>query len=688
MSDDFRPYVPDEDRRPEFTGLAVVLGIVMAVILGSANAYLGLKAGMTVAATFPAAVVSMAVLRIFRRGILEENMARTVASVGEALVAGAIFTIPALVIAGPWRDDFFTLEHYLEATALMVVGGVLGVLFVTVLRKILVVETDLPFPESVAAAEIHKAGQTGGTGARYVFAAMGLAAVVELLKEFKVIAGSWGRFIAFGRSKVSLLTSKGEMIGEVPGGGGAAVSTFEISPALLGVGYIIGPRLASIAFAGGVLAWGLLVPLLSYVLGPAALTEWIGRPPAGAPEGAAVSWDLLTSRIWLYMVRPIAVGGMLVGVVYTLYSMRTQLFGGIGRAVRDIWRIRQEEGERRTDRDLNFRSVFFWIGVLVLAMACLYFYFTRSVPGAIAAALVMSVAGFFFAAVAGYLVGLIGSSNNPISGLTLSTLIMAALLMVAVGLTGESGIVAVLAVAAVVCCACGVAGDMLQDLKVGRILGGTPWRMEIGEVLGVIFAALVLFFPLVMLHAGDVQRGGIGFGGENLPAPQAGLMAMLTKGIVAGEMAWPLVIAGMLMGVGLILVQAPSPMLIAVGMYLPFETTCTIFVGGAVRWAVMKAGERRALVSAAKARVENAGVLLSSGLIAGEALTRLAIAGYVLLQSAVETLPDFYAVFDLKDPAIAGRAFLLGLVPLAILISVLYWIPLGNAREPPSQQED
>lgn len=689
MSDSFKPYVPDDSNEREFTGLAVLLGIVMAVVLGAANAYLGLKAGMTVAATFPAAVVSMAVLRIFRRGILEENMSRTVASVGEALVAGAVFTIPALVIAGPWKESFFTLEHYLEATALMLVGGVLGVLFVTVLRRILVVESDLPFPESVAAAEIHKAGRQGGTGAVYVFFAMFLAAVVECLAKFHVIATTWTRFIAFGKSKVALMTGRGEMIGEVSGGGGATFSTFSISPALLGVGYIIGPRLGAIAFSGGVLAWGLLVPLLTYFLGPTALESWVGQAPAGALDAGPLTWNDMTSRIWLFMVRPIAVGGMLVGVVYTLFSMRKQLFGGLARAVGDLSRIRLESGaESRTDKDLDFRKIFVWIGILVVAMAGVYMYFTGSVVGSIVSALVMAVAGFFFAAVAGYLVGLIGSSNNPISGLTLSTLILAAILMVAIGVKGESGVLAVLAVAAVVCCACGVAGDMLQDLKVGRILGGTPWRMQIGEILGVTCAAAVLFLPLVLLHEGDIAGGGIGFGGKELPAPQAGLMAMLTKGIVAGEMAWPLVIAGILMGIALILVRAPSPMLIAVGMYLPFDTTFAIFVGGIVRWAVIWTQERRKHDEGQRLRVENTGVLLASGLIAGEALTRLAMAGYTILRTFLRdrfpewtALPDFYRVFpDLDGTQILY--FLYGLIPFAVLVFVLYRLPLRDAGKP------
>jgi putative OPT family oligopeptide transporter len=529
----------------------------------------------------------------------------------------------------------------------------------------------------VAAAEIHKAGQKGGTGASYVFGAMGFAALVPLLDKLKIIATDWSKFIPFKSSQVNLITDKGARIGEVAGGGGALFSAFEINPALLGVGFIIGPRLSSIAFAGGVFAWGLLVPLLCYFTGPSTLSQWLNLPPAGAAEGDPLTWTMLTEQVWLFMVRPIAVGGMLVGVVYTLFSMREQLLGGLARAVRDITKIKVGEGaESRLDKDLNFKYIFMGIGILIVAMAALYIYFTKSVTGSIVSALVMATAGFFFAAVAGYLVGLIGSSNNPISGLTLSTLIVSALLMVAIGVTGESGVLAVLAVAAVVCCSCGVAGDMLQDLKVGHILGGTPWRMELGELIGVIAAAAILFFPLVMLHEGDIAEGGIGFGGKELSAPQAGLMAMLTKGIVAGEMAWPLVIAGMFMGLALILIGAPSPMLIAVGMYLPFSVTFTIFVGGAVRWVVSRVQARRKLDAAQGQRVENTGILLASGLIAGGALMKLVIAGYVILNKEFkDQFPDLPKVFEEPN-------FLAGLAVFAVMIGLLYFFPLRSAGKP------
>jgi putative OPT family oligopeptide transporter len=358
---------------------------------------------------------------------------------------------------------------------------------------------------------------------------------------------------------------------------------------------------------------------------------------------------------------------MLVGAVSTLYKMRTQLFGGIARAMGDISKAAGSKVQQnRCDKDLDFKWIFSAIGIGVIFMAALYYYFCGSLGGAIVAAVAMAVTGFFFSAVSGYLVGLIGSSNNPISGLTLSTLIIAALLMVLIGVKGEGGVAAVLGVAAVVCCMCGVAGDMLQDLKVGKLLGGTPWKMEIGEIIGVIAAALVMYVPLFILHVGDMKMGGVGFGGKDLPAPQAGLMAMLAKGIVTGQMAWPLVIAGMLMSVSLILIGAPSPMLIAVGMYLPIQTTFAVFVGGVIKWLVDVFGRKKNLNDRQLSRVSNNGILLASGFIAGEALIGLLVAALAFFNIM---LPH---VFD--TPSIW-----IGLFVLFVLGWILVKIPLGNA---------
>jgi putative OPT family oligopeptide transporter len=651
----FRPYVPEQTQMSEFTVRAVVIGLVMTVVLGAANAYLGLSAGMTIAATYPAAVIGMAVLRLWKGSILEENIARTVGSIGESVAAGAIFTLPAFIISKAWPS--FDFEHaYWKSTAMMMVGGILGILFVTLLRRVMVEDPELPYPESLAASEIHKAGQRGSGAAKILFYNMGFGAVVQLLGELKLFAAKYSHLLPIGKLGKSLvrLNDTEGYVRAVNVGSYTTVHAPAVRPAFLGVGYIIGPKLAALNFSGGVLAWGLLVPLLAYFLGPQL-------------QESKVSWEAVSKAIWMSVVRPIAVGGMLVGAGFTLFRMRKSLASGLRRAVSDLKKAgAQAQATSRLDRDLSAKTVFVGLGVAFVCMVLLYLYFSETLSGGLVAALVMIVLGFFFAAVSGNLVGLIGSSNNPISGLTLSTLIVAALLMVSIGVSGVSGVAAVLGVAAVVCVSSAVAGEMLQDLKVGHILGGTPRSMQIGDVLGVIFASAVLYFPLFVLHQGDINVKGAGFGGEKLPAPQASLMSYLAKGIVEGDMAWPLIGVGVLMGITLILVQVRSPMLFAVGMYLSLGTTFAIFLGGVFRWVTDRLRDRKGFNEAQKARVENAGVLTASGLIAGEAMVGLVVAAS---QFAGIKLPEIFA----------HPSFLSGLIALAILAAVMIKVPLANA---------
>jgi len=651
------PFIPEKTELREFTVRALILGLIMTVILGAANAYLGLRAGMTIAATYPAAVIGMAVLRLMRGSILEENFARTVGSIGESVAAGAIFTIPAFLIVGVWTK-FNTLDAYLKSSALMFVGGLLGILFVTFLRRVMVTDPELPFPESVAAAEIHKAGQKGSAGAKFLFQAMGVGALIYALGVLKLFAASRDFIVkvgTIGSSFVRLGTTKTSPT--VGTGGTIAVAGPGIYPAYIGVGYIIGPRLASLNFAGGVLAWGLFAPLLVYFLGPQLVTSFYG-PETSMDQ---VSWEAMVGHVWRFIIRPIAVGGMLVGASYTLYRMRKNLMAGLKRSVSDVKKAAGKvEQVSRLEKDLDFRYVFSGLALCFLLMVFVYRVFAGAFGASLVAALVMALAGFFFAAVSGNLVGTIGSSNNPISGLTLSTLIIAAILMVLIGATGMSGVAAVLGVAAVVCVSSAVAGEMLQDLKVGHILGGTPWKMQVGDVIGILVSSLVLFFPLMILH------GAFTFGSKDLPAPQAGLMAALAQGIVGGEMAWPLVIVGMFMGFALILVQVRSPMLVAVGMYLPLETTFAIFCGGVIRAIVDKMAAKRNFNEAQKARVENTGILLASGLIAGEALTGLVRAALTF--------------FNIPIPGImAAPSYFFGLVFLIIIGIYLVAVPLRNA---------
>jgi putative OPT family oligopeptide transporter len=663
---EFKPYVPAETSMAEFTLRALIPGLVMSVVLGAANAYLGLKAGMTIAATYPAAVIGMAILRLSKGSILEENMARTVGSIGESVAAGAIFTIPAFYIARIWIDFDFTLQRYLECTAIMLAGGILGIMFVTLLRRVMVEDPELPYPESVAASQIHIAGRVGGSGAKFLFYAMGLGAVIQSLGQLRLFATQAQTFVNFAASSIRLKTGV-----EVQGAGGAVISSPAVSPAYIGVGYIIGPRLAALNFTGGLLAWGLFVPLLLFLKGP-ELAAFIA--PA---TDAATQWEGLAAGVWRFIVRPIAIGGMLVSAGYTLYRMRKNLALGLSRSIADVKRAATAgDVQNRIEKDLNLNVV----GIGILAAAVLTFfvyrYFAQDTMAALVAMLVMVVAGFFFAAVSGYLVGMIGSSNNPISGLTLATLIVAALLMVILGMKGGAGVAAVLGVAGVVCVSAAVAGEMLQDLKVGHILGGTPWKMQVGDVIGVVLSAAVMFIPLVILHQGDLNAGQQasppyegGFGSKVIPAPQAGLMALLSQGIVGGQMAWPLIIVGMLMAVGFILLQVRSPMLVCVGMYLPLETTFAIFVGGLIRGLVDKMAARRNFNEAQKARVENNGVLLASGLIAGEALIGLVFA--------------WMAFREIQTPAIfESPSFITSLFVLALIAGVLVLVPIKNAGRP------
>jgi putative OPT family oligopeptide transporter len=662
----FRPYVPDNTNMPEFTLRALLLGLILTVILGAANAYLGLRAGMTIAATYPAAVIGMAVLRIMKGSLLEENITRTVGAIGESVAAGAIFTIPAFVISGAW--PVFDFKHaYLKSSILMLIGGALGIFFITLLRRVMVEDPELPFPESVAASEIHKAGQQGSRAAKILFSNMGFGGLIYLLgqfslfspsRDFMVNVGEFGKsFVRMGRSATAPKLAAG------------AATTFSqpaISPAYLGVGYIIGPRLAALNFSGGVVAWGLLVPLILFLGGPNLVAQF-------APAGTALPggfWADQAGAVWSYIVRPIAVGGMLVGACYTLFKMRKSLASGMARAVSDLKKsAAQHASTARTERDLNGKVVFGGLFAMLLCMVALYTEYAGVLRAGIVAAIVMIIIGFFFAAVSGNLVGLIGSSNNPISGLTLAALVIAALLMVLLGVSGLHGVAAVLGVAAIVCISSAVAGEMLQDLKVGHILGGTPAKMQIGEFFGVAVASFTLLPVLLLLNQANINSGGIGFGDRQLPAPQAGLMAMLAKGIVGGEMAWPLIMVGILMGLALIMIEVKSPMLFAVGMYLPLETTFAIFVGGVIRWILDKMRDRRNLNEAQKARVENAGVLTASGFIAGEALMGIVIA---IFRYKEWPLPVIF-----QHPNVAN-----GFIVLVILAIVMVRVPLANAGSP------
>jgi putative OPT family oligopeptide transporter len=652
----------------EFTLRALIIGLILAVVLGAANAYLGLGAGMTIAATYPAAVLGMALLRMLKKStILEENFTRTVGSIGESVAAGAIFTLPAFYITGIWKNNFSSMETYLTASLILIAGGILGILFVALMRKVMVEDKELPFPESQAAAEIHKAGQKGASGSKYLFIAMFVGGLLKLLGEFKVFAVSWSKFIYTGAKTITGTTIKTH--------GGFLAGAPKISAAYFGVGYIIGPRLAALNFSGSLLAWGLFIPIIMLILGPSVINDpvynLIGAD--GTPNFAG--WEHLSTDIWKYIVRMMAIGGMLVAAFFTLYNMRNSLFVGLKRSVNDLKKAKQDSAEvvERTEKDLKFSWILLGIAVAAVLTFCVtFFIFNASILIALAAATLMVLLAFFLSAVSGYLVGIIGSSSNPISGLTVTVIVVTGLIFLALGVSHDvHGVAAVLGVAAIVAVAVAVAGEMFQDLKAGHILKGTPWKMQVGDIIGVVVAGLVMFGVLILLNQGDIAKGQVegytgGFGSKNLTAPQAGLFAVLSNGIIAGQMVWSLIIAGMLMGVALILMKVKSPMLIFVGMYLPLETVAAIFLGGLFKGIVDYYVAKKQLNDSQKSVVENTGVLMASGLIAGEALMGLVVAIFAIGNIF------FGNVFSLFD----NPPYLLGLVFLVIIGYFLIKVPL------------
>lgn len=673
---EFKPYVSADESLAELSIRALILGILMAVFLGAANAYLGMKAGQTISAIFPAAVIAAAAFRLpfFRGTILEQNIARTAAAMGEALIAGAIFTIPAFLIVQVNGQRLWTKFRYWDSTLIMLVGGLLGVMFIVLLRRTLVEDVSLPFPESAACVEIVKAGQKADSGAKHVFSALSLGALIELFKNssgLTLIRDVTSGFFQLPKSVVHHFNINKIPMGDVTHQGAIPWSSPVASPALMGVGYIIGPKWAAVNFSGGVMAWLVLIPLIIFV-DP-------DLPRRLSLSGQSVGLVDQANSVWYNLVRPIAVGAMLVGSINTLWGMRESLARGLIHSFR-----KQSDASSggatasRLEKDLNFRWVIVAIVALLVPMIAIYYRYMHTFGGAILSAFVLVITGFIFTAVGGYLVGIIGGSNQPVSGLTLSALIVAALMMLAIGQQGSAGIAAVLAVAAVVCCAASAGGSLIQDLRVGHLLGGTPWKMQMAEIISVTVIAFVMVFPMIILHEGNIAKGGIGIGDQALPAPQAGLMAQLAKGIVGGDMPWGLLIMGMAFALMLILIKAPSPMLIAVGMYLPFETTFAIFVGGIIRWMAMRIATSRKMPEEQQLALSNTGTLLASGFIAGEALMGVALSGLVL--AGIPSLTQ--KLTGREEFALLGSAGgWLSILVFACVTFVLIRIPIRSAEK-------
>ncbi len=630
------PLIPPEMNLPEFTLEACIVGVLISVIMGAANAYFGLFAGMTVSATIPAAVLSMAWFYGARKknSMLEVNIAKTAGSAGESLAAGVIFTIPAFVIAGVWSGF-----DPLTTTMIAMVGGMLGVLFTVPLRRVLVIESRLPFPEGIAGASVLRAGSEGGKQAIFL--------VVS------IVVGSLFKFLQSGAKLWHEAVEGVVGLGKYAVGGkqtdGYLYMGSNLSPALLGVGYIVGLRISSMVFAGGLIGWFIIIPLLLFVN---------GIPTGTAPLDAF--WVT-----WSTQIRYVGVGTMIVGGLWTMFRLRSALATGISGAFK-----KAVLGTLRTDKDLDMKKTFIAICAMVLPIGIVYYILTESILVSTIGAIIMLVAAFFFSAIAGYLAGLVGSSNNPISGVTISTLLFAAIVIMIAGGSGAAGIAGTLGVAAVVCCAAAISGDVLQDLKTGYIIGATPWKMELSEIVGVIPIALIMAPVLTLLHSAY----GIGTGQPgSLQAPQASLMAMVATALFEGTMPWPFVFAGMGLAFVLILLDLPV-MPIAVGIYLPLQLSVPMFVGGVVREVAegklnKKYGTTEEGKKSTQRQVEN-GILFSSGLIAGEALMGILVALLIVLNIVgKDTLP--------LTPEIVG---ILASVVIVLLILRSVLKPTGNSQ--------
>ena len=557
----------------ELTATALVLGVLLAVVFGAANAYLGLRVGLTVSASVPAAVISMGVLRfVLRRdSILENNMVQTIGSAGESLAAGAIFTLPALYLWAEERPAEFAPPELLSVTLVALAGGVLGVLLMVPLRRPLIVEDEkLAYPEGLACADVLRAGEAGAKHAKSVFAGLGVAMVV------KFVTG-WLKWVP----ETFLFPIRG-----LRGAMG-----FDVSPALLGVGYIVGLRVSALLFAGGVFGWMVLIPILSATL-----------PEAGA------MWDAGNVKgIWSGYVRHIGAGAIATGGFISLVKSAPLFLQAFRRSPRARGGDAAGAG-----RDLPMKAVF-----AALACVIVFIWAVPAVPVSFLGAVLIALFGFFFAAVSARMVGLVGSSNNPVSGMTIATLVVATLVLRETGSVGAAGMVAAIAIGSVVCIVAAIAGDTAQDLKTGRILGATPWKQQLGELLGVVASALAIGGVLVLLHR------AWGFGSDSISAPQATLMKVIVEGMMDGGLPWGLLAVGAALAAGLALCRVPV-MPVAIGMYLPVGLGVTMFAGGLLRFAV----ERRRGAGESDC---DTGTLFSAGLVAGEGLCGIALALLALI---------------------------------------------------------
>ena len=582
---EFKPYVPADKIVPEFTVTSVLIGLILAVVFGAANAYLGLIVGMTVSASIPAAVISMGIIRVILRrdSILENNMVQTIGSAGESLAAGAIFTLPALFL---WAEEGkIEFPSILTIFLIALFGGVLGVCFMVPLRQALIVEEHgtLPFPEGTACAEVLLAGEEGGSKAGTVFKGLGLAAVYKFIADgLKVFPSEIGyAFKGYAGSQIGI----------------------QVLPSLAGVGFICGPKIASYMFAGGTLSWFVLMPLIALFGGDAVIF------PGTDPISSMAPGDLWGSYIKYIGAGAVAAGGMISLIKTFPLIIRTfkQAMASMSK--------KHASSSLRTEQDLPMPLL---LGTIVVIAILIWL--VPTFPVNPIGALIVVIFGFFFASVSSRMVGLIGSSNNPVSGMAIATLIIATLVLKATGTVGTTGMVGAIAIGGIICIVAAIAGDTSQDLKAGFIVGATPKKQQIGELLGVVVSALSVGFVLYLLNE------AWGYGTEDLPAAQATMMKMLVEGIMNAELPWGLILTGVFIAIAVEILKVPV-MPFAVGMYLPFSLSAGIMAGGAVRFIVER------IKGSDKERKERTdrGVLFTSGLIAGEGIIGILLAVLTVL---------------------------------------------------------
>ena len=622
---EFQPYIPASKVTPELTVTSIIMGILLSVIFGAANAYLGLRVGMTVSASIPAAVIAMGVIRVVMRknSILESNLVQTIGSAGESLAAGAIFTLPALFL---WASEgVMEKPGLLEITLIALIGGLLGVFFMVPLRNALIVREHgvLPYPEGQACAEVLLAGEEGGANASTVFAGMGFAALFKFIIDgLKVVPGEVS---VEGTAKT------------YPG----AVGT-QIYPAVMSVGYICGPRISSYMFAGGILSWLVLIPII--VIFGSELTLYPGTESIGqifAADGA--------SGIWGTYIRYIGAGALAAGGIISLVKSLPLIVRTFRDALKGMAGGTGQASTLRTANDINMKIVLFAILVLTLAV-----WLIPAIPVSLVGAVIVVIFGFFFATVSSRMVGLVGSSNNPVSGMAIATLLIATLILKLTGEAGASGMQAAIAIGSIICIVSAIAGDTSQDLKTGFLLGATPKKQQIGEIIGVVAAALAIGVTLYLLDS------AWGFGSEQLGAPQATLMKMVIEGIMGGNLPWGLILIGVCIAVVVEIIGIPV-LPFAIGVYLPVQLNACIMVGGLIRlfFDRMKNEDK-------KKKVTSNGILFCSGMIAGEGLVGILLAILAILN--VDKIIDLSGVLNLP-PAVSniGSLVVFGLIILTLL---------------------